>query len=121
MTPEEQDVYALMGSPLVRLNRGVKNLWSVIVNVTLPGQLPAIGTFFEENGTESESTLKQPADSTLLPVKLGPRIRIRLTQVSHRFLRSNENEATSEVPVNRRRRRSLPLKTELRSEELVSS
>ncbi len=39
MTPEEQEVYALMGiSPLVRLNRQVKNPKSAIVNVRLPGQ-----------------------------------------------------------------------------------
>jgi ribonuclease E len=39
MTPEEQEVYALMGiSPLVRLNRQVKNPKSAIVNVKLPGQ-----------------------------------------------------------------------------------
>ncbi|HEY9675680.1 MAG TPA: Rne/Rng family ribonuclease, partial [Waterburya sp.] len=39
MTPEEQDVYALMGvSPLVRLNREIKNPKSVIVSVVLPGE-----------------------------------------------------------------------------------
>ncbi|MBW4662685.1 MAG: Rne/Rng family ribonuclease [Chroococcus sp. CMT-3BRIN-NPC107] len=39
MTPEQQDVYALMGvSPLVLLNRQVKNPKSAIINVTLPGQ-----------------------------------------------------------------------------------
>jgi ribonuclease E len=39
MTPEEQDVYALMGiSPLVRLSREVKNPKSVILSVVLPGE-----------------------------------------------------------------------------------
>ncbi|MEM7726613.1 MAG: Rne/Rng family ribonuclease [Cyanobacteria bacterium P01_A01_bin.45] len=39
MSSEEQDVYALMGvSPLVLLNREVKNPKSVIINVTQPGQ-----------------------------------------------------------------------------------
>jgi ribonuclease E len=43
MSQEEQDVFALMGvSPLVRLNRDVKNPKSVIINVTLPGQPPSI-------------------------------------------------------------------------------
>ena len=38
MTPEEQDVYALMGiSPLVRLNREVRNPKSVVLSVVLPG------------------------------------------------------------------------------------
>lgn len=39
MTPEAQDVYALMGvSPLVLLNRTVKNPKNAIVSVTLPGE-----------------------------------------------------------------------------------
>ncbi|MBD1878794.1 Rne/Rng family ribonuclease [Coleofasciculus sp. FACHB-T130] len=39
MTPEQQDIYALMGiSPLVLLNRQVKNPKSAIVSVTLPGE-----------------------------------------------------------------------------------
>jgi len=42
MTPEEQDVYALMGvSPLVRLNREIKNPKSVIISVKLPGEADA--------------------------------------------------------------------------------
>jgi ribonuclease E len=42
MTPEEQEVYALMGvSPLVRLNRQVKNPKSAIVAVRSPGQAEA--------------------------------------------------------------------------------
>lgn len=41
MTPEEQDVYALMGiSPLVLINRPVKNPKSVIVSVSSPGESP---------------------------------------------------------------------------------
>jgi len=39
MTPEEQDVYALMGiSPLIKLNREIKNFRSVAVSVVLPGE-----------------------------------------------------------------------------------
>lgn len=41
MTPEEQDVYALMGvSPLVLTDRSVKNPKNAIVSVTLPGAGP---------------------------------------------------------------------------------
>ncbi|MGB5963026.1 MAG: Rne/Rng family ribonuclease [Coleofasciculaceae cyanobacterium] len=41
MTPEEQQVYAFMGiSPLVRLEREVKNPKSVILSVVLPGEEP---------------------------------------------------------------------------------
>jgi ribonuclease E len=45
MSQEEQDVFAIAGvSPLVLLNREVKNPKSVIVNVTLPGQAPSTST-----------------------------------------------------------------------------
>ncbi len=41
MTPEEQNVYALMGiSPLVLVNRQVRNPKSVIICVTSPGEAP---------------------------------------------------------------------------------
>ncbi|MBD1938046.1 Rne/Rng family ribonuclease [Microcoleus sp. FACHB-68] len=41
MTPEEQDVYALMGiSPLVLANREVKNPKSAVISVYAPGQSP---------------------------------------------------------------------------------
>ncbi|MBW4496041.1 MAG: Rne/Rng family ribonuclease [Oscillatoria princeps RMCB-10] len=41
MTPEEQEVYALMGiSPLVLVSREVKNPKSAIISVLTPGQLP---------------------------------------------------------------------------------
>jgi ribonuclease E len=39
MTPEEQDIYALMGiSPLVLASEAVKDLKSVVISVTLPGE-----------------------------------------------------------------------------------
>ncbi|MBW4488356.1 MAG: Rne/Rng family ribonuclease [Trichocoleus desertorum ATA4-8-CV12] len=41
MTPEEQDVFALMGiSPLVLLNQEVKDPKSAVIQVALPGQAP---------------------------------------------------------------------------------
>jgi ribonuclease E len=41
MTPEEQEVYALMGiSPLLLVNREVKNPKSAIISVVTPGQSP---------------------------------------------------------------------------------
>ncbi|MEB3336800.1 MAG: Rne/Rng family ribonuclease [Leptolyngbyaceae bacterium] len=53
MTPEEQDVYALMGvSPLVLINREVKDPKSVIVSVALPGQ---------GGMTSSAAVLEKPA------------------------------------------------------------
>jgi ribonuclease E len=54
MTPEEQDVYALMGiSPLVRLNREVRNPKSVVLSVVLPGDSDDTD---EENEAAEESS-----------------------------------------------------------------
>jgi ribonuclease E len=58
MTPEEQEVYAFMGiSPLVRLNREVKNPKSVILSVVLPGEAPATETV---NQTPAASSIEAP-------------------------------------------------------------
>lgn len=59
MTPEEQDVYALMGiSPLVRLERQLKNPKSVILSVVLPGE-----------GNQTQTSNEPPLESpTSVPV-----------------------------------------------------
>ncbi len=55
MTPEEQDIFALMGiSPLVKLEREVKNPKSVIINIVQPGQAPATATEFIPKSTLEE-------------------------------------------------------------------
>lgn len=73
MSPEEQDVYALMGiSPLVLANRTVKNPKNAIISVTLPGQEnstasvapPIVDVEQEEESEEyeeEEPTFVQPA------------------------------------------------------------
>ncbi len=67
MTTDEQDVYALMGiSPLIRLNREVKNPKSVIVNVTLPGQTSSSPPPEAQETSASISTMPIPA-----PVKIS--------------------------------------------------
>jgi ribonuclease E len=58
MSPEEQDIYALMGiSPLVRLNREIKNPKSVILSVVLPGESSQTDTSSEE---PEESSTEEP-------------------------------------------------------------
>ncbi|BAZ15527.1 ribonuclease E and G [Calothrix sp. NIES-4071] len=65
MNDDEQDVYALMGvSPLVRLNREVKNPKSVIINVTLPGQPPETSNFDIEPPSPTVSTTPLPRPKT---------------------------------------------------------
>ncbi len=54
MTPEEQDVYALMGiSPLVRLDREIRNPRSVMVSVVLPGEAESDAS---DNDAESDAS-----------------------------------------------------------------
>jgi len=60
MTLQEQDVFALMGvSPLVKLEREVKNPKSVIINIVQPGQLPTVST---ESTPESTVTATESSD-----------------------------------------------------------
>lgn len=65
MTPEEQEVYALMGiSPLVRLEREVKNPKSVILSVVLPGESHS-NTDYQLIDQSSESDLAFDQDEEL--------------------------------------------------------
>lgn len=63
MTPEEQEVYAFMGiSPLVRLEREVKNPKSVILSVVLPGESHSSKTTYQTVDESSESDLALDED-----------------------------------------------------------
>ena len=133
MTSQEQDVFALMGiSPLVRLNREVKNPKSVIINVTPPGQTPATPPEFTsevstpERVSISESTapervsIPERVSSGVTPIKkVEPKVepqpepqpepQLELftensTQPSGFATIVDETEANS-APVDKRRRR----------------
>ncbi len=112
MTPEEQDVYALMGvSPIVRLNRQVKDSKPIIINVTLPGQLPAAGTLSETKTPDTESTIESAVaepDSMVSSVTSAPDESFPSTPAEDTSLdleTGDASEATSGVILNRRRRR----------------
>lgn len=129
MTPEEQEVYALMGiSPLVHLNRQVKKSKPVIIHITEPGQLPVsnisdddnVSELTNDNNTLSEpiveSTIEEPIDllyaSESFPIVLeAPKVEIMNGGEAEN---SAENNAESNAENNdgvtyssrRRRRRS---------------
>ncbi|MBF2063383.1 MAG: Rne/Rng family ribonuclease [Calothrix sp. C42_A2020_038] len=126
MTPDEQDVYALMGvSPLVRLNREVKNPKSVIINVTLPGQAPTTPSIeVDTPSTISTTPIPKPR---VEPIKIDrepepwqeiatevtptptpmPRKVVQTTQPTVESIDTDDsNPTTSEVSSRRRRRRS---------------
>lgn len=134
MTSQEQDVFALMGiSPLVRLNREVKNPKSVIINVTPPGQTPAKPPEFTselntpERVSTSESTapervsIPERVNLGITPIKkVEPKVEPQpepqpepqlelftqnVTQPSGFAAIGDETEVTSDTPVDKRRRR----------------
>ncbi|MBF2003961.1 MAG: Rne/Rng family ribonuclease [Chlorogloeopsis fritschii C42_A2020_084] len=105
MTPPEQDVYALMGvSPLVKLNREVKNSKSVIINVTLPGQTAVSREPTPEVATPRTST-------TVLTSEEAEPMPQTVTEVSAVAAIADESEASS-TDSRRRRRRSRAADTE---------
>ncbi|OUL26302.1 Rne/Rng family ribonuclease [Nostoc sp. 106C] len=109
MTLEEQDVFALMGvSPLVKLEREVKNPKSVIINIIQPGQLPSLPSESTLDATASERTssevsvVKLPTPQLDLEQKSSPQPVIEqpgFTAIA------DENEANSASSASRRRRR----------------
>ena len=131
MTPEQQDIYALMGvSPLVLLNRQVKNSKSAIINVILPGQTvkstvvetqEATNILAPEVAIESNSDrmeqLVLPITPSLEPAIIAPEIaqiptieevEDYLTQedVNNPVEETVSAEPLVEEPPRRRRRRS---------------
>jgi ribonuclease E len=126
MTSEEQDVYALMGvSPLVRLNREVKNPKSVILSVVLPGESNQTETSSEasvesateastlplayDEGETSEQMLVTPSAETLAPDESQSSAQVVLaspTGVSEtEILTEQTDESDGSRPIIRRRRR----------------
>jgi ribonuclease E len=120
MTPEEQDVYAFMGiSPLVRLDRDVKNPKSVILSVVLPGEAAQTQTSDEtpleasvESSTEaldSSVTSHEAEKSELMAVTVPDETPV--PELSTDFAATSESDSSSTI-VRRRRRRSSALESE---------
>jgi len=126
MTPDEQDVYALMGiSPLVRLNREVKNPKSVILSVVLPGESNQAETSNEasvESATEastlslatdesetSEQMLVTPSAEALAPDESQSSAQVAVTSATEVLATELSTEQSDESdgsrPIIRRRRR----------------
>lgn len=123
MTPEEQQVYAFMGvSPLVRLNRQVKNPKATTVMVKLPGQAEEDVSYeppsvreddgIEEND-EPETFVPSPSYRSLDSYEPEPELAIdiqepdlpEIASESYDAATSASNEAESGDSLMRRRRR----------------
>ncbi|MBD2307154.1 ribonuclease E/G [Chroococcidiopsis sp. FACHB-1243] len=104
MTPEEQAIYAVMGvSPLVRLDREVKNPKSAIVQVVLPGQAPPLPQ--SENGTTSDSEVST-IDTDSVAAADTPVIAAIPENTESELPAIEDSETDRKTPVRRRRRRS---------------
>lgn len=109
MSLQEQDVFALMGiSPLVKLDREVKNPKSVIINIVQPGQLPTTTT-----ESTPEPSVVEKISSEVSPVKI-PAPQIEKEEKSEpqptieplEFVSfADESEANNLSTASRRRRR----------------
>jgi ribonuclease E len=70
MTPLEQDIYALMGiSPLVRLNREVKDLKSTSVSIELPGESKRLPEEISPPPATVVESIAVPTIETSLPAE----------------------------------------------------
>jgi ribonuclease E len=111
MTLPEQDIFALMGiSPLVKLDREVKNPKSVIINIVQPGQVPAAPSESVSDTTPPEKTsnevivVKTPVPKVELePIPLPQPPVIELPDLVP--VADENNEANSAAAASRRRRR----------------
>jgi ribonuclease E len=115
MSPEQQDIYALMGvSPLVHLNREVKNPKSVIINVTLPGQEPTTHNTSTSGATAEPATIEKTEAATFEPVFTPPSEPLPkvVTETSELSTTSDEGDSSSTAVNRRRRRRSSALETD---------
>jgi ribonuclease E len=97
MTVEEQEVYALMGiSPLVLINREIKDARSAIISVALPGTIPKIIPTVDS--VESDLVLEpitefQPEASDILT---EPDISTDSDEISYETVLENDDEENIE-------------------------
>lgn len=111
MTTLEQDVYALMGiSPLVRINRDVKEAKSAIITIGEPGQTPGVELKAEnpvpELASEVESEFeKSEVESNIDRSEVESSNIERGEELEYESGEEGKGEGDSRSPLIRRRRR----------------
>ncbi|MBD2503566.1 Rne/Rng family ribonuclease [Anabaena azotica] len=104
MTPEEQDIFALMGvSPLIKLEQEVKNPKAVIINIIQPGQ----------TATESDEAIPEPVATVTPSMEVGtPKVKLEpkfvpttVTEPIKVTATTEDSETNSITTASRRRRR----------------
>ncbi|BAZ52712.1 ribonuclease E and G [Nostoc sp. NIES-4103] len=118
MSLEEQDVFALMGvSPLVKLDREVKNPKSVIINIVQPGQQPTVPTESTTDSAISEIDNTEVKTNTVQAVIKEPSLPENTSEQIEIAPISEESEANSTTTGSRRRRRRSSAVEDTSSEE----
>jgi ribonuclease E len=126
MSSPEQEVFAYTGaSPLLKLNREVKNTKAVIVNVTLPGSStsPTESSSTTDEPTPLEideaPTMTQPVVEPVILRKLEPEINTVVdeeppvvTEEAAEAAEADNSEAMNNIGGRRRRRRSSSIDSE---------
>jgi ribonuclease E len=115
MTPEEQDVYALMGiSPLVRLDQEIRNPRSVMVSVVLPGEAESGSSdndttdndttddSWEDTSDPSEDSDSEESSDKVLVTSSGEAVDVDLESSADS---TSTSESETKPPLIRRRRR----------------
>lgn len=105
MTPEEQEVYAVMGvSPLVLASEPVKDLKSAVISVVLPGESSRVfnGGNSAESASEEASLSDTPSPEA---ITLGPEIEDSEPQPHEAIAESPDSSEDGNGLTNRRRRR----------------
>jgi ribonuclease E len=101
MTPLEQDIYALMGiSPLVRVEREVKNPKAVVVNVKDP-----------DEGNETAAEPAKREEIVAQPATPSPVTTTAVLSQAKADTEAQETEDESRPTIRRRRRRSSALES----------
>jgi ribonuclease E len=101
MTEEEQDVYSLIGvSPLVLVDREVKDPRNVIVTVALPGQAPKIANNMGNLRSSSESTMESGSDAGFESNTDSNMALAREDNFTERFAEPEVTELATEVAVS---------------------
>jgi len=113
MTPEEQDMYALMGiSPLVLFNGTVKNPKSAIISVTAPnGSIRSTNLPSDEPTQIDTSPVELPEQPS--PEILGESVEVSVTDSATDSAEAQEEPKNSRSATRRRRRRSATAETQL--------
>lgn len=106
MTPEEQDIFALMGvSPLIKLEQEVKNPKSVIINIVQPGQTQTPPPEITSEAVAIATPTPSIEVSTPKVKSESKSLSTTIVEPTKLTVNTEETEVNATTAANRRRRR----------------